>query len=319
MPYPIKLTPAFKDYIWGGDRLKAEYNMTTPLSPLAEAWVLSCHPDGENTCENGVYAGKTLSSIVGDKSLLGTAAAKFDSFPVLTKLIDAKADLSVQVHPDNDYALAVEGEYGKTEMWCVLDCAPDAFLYYGFAKTVSKEEFADRIKNNTLCDILNKVRVKKGDVFFIAAGTIHAICAGIVIAEIQQNSNTTYRVYDYGRVGADGKTRPLHVEKALNVTKLSPENGTSSAVGEVETMPGYSRQMLSKCEYFTVYRYDVQGDATVNCDETSFHNLLVIDGEGELTMPENRLPLRKGDSFFIPAGSGDYLLSGSLSCLISRV
>lgn len=166
----------------------------------------------------------TLNSYIKSKGrdVLESNCEVFEEFPILVKLIDAKENLSIQVHPDNIYALENEGQFGKTEMWYIVDCDEDAYLYYGFSKKIDKQEFEKRIKENTLLDVLNKVYVKKGDVLFIEAGTIHAIRKGIVIAEIQQNSNVTYRVYDYGCVGADGKKRDLHIEKALDVTNRKP-------------------------------------------------------------------------------------------------
>ena len=208
----LKLQPVFKDYIWGGTRLRDEYGFESPLEKLAEGWMLSCHKDGENTVLNGEYKGKTLSELIKDNpEFLGENGKKFEYFPILIKLIDAKNDLSVQVHPDNEYALRVEKEYGKTECWYILDCDEGAELIYGFNKKISSEEFKKKIADNTFLDTVNKVKVKKGDLFFIEAGTLHAIGKGILLAEIQQNSNTTYRVYDYGRLGADGKPRELHI------------------------------------------------------------------------------------------------------------
>ncbi|MBR5012001.1 MAG: class I mannose-6-phosphate isomerase, partial [Clostridia bacterium] len=200
--YPLLLTPAFKDYIWGGYNLKQNYYPTSPFDKTAEAWVLSAHKDGESAVTNGELVGKTLAEAIEcfDKPL-GVNSERFPFFPILIKMIDAEDNLSVQVHPDDKYALENEGGFGKTEMWYVVDHKPDACLYYGFKQDISREEFERRISDNTLTDVLNAVKVKKGDCFFIPAGTIHAIGKGMLIAEIQQSSNTTYRVYDYGRVG----------------------------------------------------------------------------------------------------------------------
>ena len=199
----LKLKPACKDYLWGGDRLRTDFGVESDLHPLAEAWVLSCHPDGPSTIVDGPDAGRTLADYIAEKGkgILGTDCEKFEDFPILTKLIDAKGNLSIQVHPSNEYALEHEHQYGKTEMWYILDCEPGAFLYYGFDHAISKEEFERRIQDNTLTEVLNAAPVHKGDVFFIPSGTLHAICQGIVIAEIQQNSNVTYRIYDYGQIG----------------------------------------------------------------------------------------------------------------------
>lgn len=220
----LRLSPACKSYLWGGNKLKKEFHKSFSGPILAETWELSCHPDGPSTIVSGVHKGQTLREYLTEagSQALGTNCARFEDFPILIKLIDASKELSVQVHPNNAYAKKNEHQYGKTEMWYVIDCEPGAFLYYGLKKHVSKEEFRQHIADNTLDQILNAVSVHKGDTFFIAAGTIHAIGKGIVIAEIQQNSNVTYRVYDYGRIGADGKPRDLHVDKALDVAHLEP-------------------------------------------------------------------------------------------------
>ena len=225
----IKLTPACKDYLWGGEKLRHDYGIQSQLHPLAEAWVLSCHPDGPSVVATGPLAGKTLPEYIQKKGpgCLGADFEKFTDFPILAKFIDANGDLSIQVHPSNDYALAHEHQFGKTEMWYVLDCEPGATLYYGFQHQISREEFQQRIQDNTLTEVLNAVPVEKGDLFFIPAGTLHAIRKGIMVAEIQQNSNMTYRIYDYGRVGADGKPRQLHIQQALEVTQRTPPTSTA--------------------------------------------------------------------------------------------
>ena len=303
----LKLKPACKDYLWGGSRLREEYNISSDLDPLAEAWVLSCHPDGPSVVENGPDAGLTLPQYIEKhgREVLGKNCAWFEDFPILVKFIDAKGDLSIQVHPDNAYALEHEGQYGKTEMWYVLEAEPNAFLYYGFKHPITKEEYKERIENNTLTEMLNAAPVKKGDVFFIPAGTLHAICKGIVIAEIQQNSNVTYRVYDYGRLGADGKPRQLHVAQALEVTQCVPP--------QPRDFGGH----LATCEYFTADA--VRGSAEGMCDDSSFTSLLITDGEGVLSCGGEELAVRKGDSLFLPAGSGDWKLTGSASALLCRV
>lgn len=218
----LKLKPACKGYLWGGSRLKNEYNKEFEGDVLAETWELSCHPDGSSRIVNGVFAGRTLREYIAamGKRVLGSNCQVFQEFPILIKFIDAKDNLSIQVHPNNMDALENENQYGKTEMWYVLDAEPGAFLYYGFKHPISRAEFRERIEQNTLLEVLNAVPVHKGDLFYIPAGTLHAICKNIVIAEIQQNSNVTYRVYDYGRVGADGMPRQLHAEQAMDVVKL---------------------------------------------------------------------------------------------------
>ena len=224
----------------------------------------------------------------------------------MIKFIDAKDNLSIQVHPNNIYALEHEHQYGKTEVWYVLDAGENAFLYYGFKHEISKEEFAERIANNTLLEVLNAVPVHKGDVFYIPAGTIHAICRDIVIAEIQQSSNVTYRVYDYGRVGADWKPRQLHVEQAVKVTKLEPPKDDYNFGGHLVRSP-----------YFTVDQVD--GGYAGNCDDESFTSVLVVDGSGTICCGDEKLEVTKGDSLFLPADSGKFALDGSVKALITRV
>ncbi len=317
--YPIKLTPAFKDYLWGGTRLRDDFGKDCDYDKVAESWELSCHKDGASVVANGEHAGKTLAQYIETegKAVLGTNCGRFEQFPILIKLIDAKDNLSVQVHPNNEYAQRVEGEYGKTEMWYIVDCDEGAELLYGFKKDVTKEEFAARIKDNTLLEITQSVPVKKGDVFFIEAGTLHAIGKGILIAEIQQNSNTTYRIYDYGRVGADGKPRELHIDKAVEVTDLCPAK--PYPVTEAFEESGAVKRLLSKCEYFTVYSVDVAEKARFNADETSFHSILILEGNAELSCGDTTLALKKGDSVFVPAGCGEYTLTGGFKSVFTRI
>lgn len=316
---PLKLQPAFKDYLWGGERLKTEYGKRTALSPLAESWELSCHRDGPSVIAEGPHAGKTLAEYVAENpACLGTKH-KGGVFPVLIKLIDAAKPLSVQVHPSDAYAQRVEGEPGKTEMWYVLDAAPGAALYYGFSKEITRGEAAERIANGTLTDVLNAVPVQAGDVFFIEAGTVHAIGAGILIAEIQQNSNTTYRVFDYGRVGADGKPRALHVEKALEVSRLCPPTRPAGPIGKPEQKGGLTDTLLAACEYFTTRLLAVTGSAPLCADAESFHSLLCLGGEGAVMWDGKAIPFQKGDSLFLPAGLGDYRIAGDAQLILTTL
>lgn len=306
--YPLKLYPAFKDYLWGGTRLHKFFPDCT-ADPAAEAWVLSCHKDGQSTVTNGPLSGKTLSEAIDvfGADALGENGKAFDFFPVLIKLIDAKKDLSVQVHPDDDYARKNENSYGKTEMWYVVDCEEGARLFYGFKDKISKEEFKQRIKENTLTDALRSVDVKKGDCFFIPSGTIHAIGSGMLIAEIQQNSNCTYRVYDYGRLGADGKPRQLHIEKALDVTKTEPAQPADFGGNGV----------LADCKYFKAKLY--KGAADIEVDGKSFSALLVTDGEGTLECSGETTELKTGDCIFLPASIGKVSVKGQLTFIETKV
>ncbi|MBR1739350.1 MAG: mannose-6-phosphate isomerase, class I [Ruminococcus sp.] len=314
----FKLNPAFKDYIWGGTRLRDEYGKKCDYDKVAESWELSCHKDGPSVVASGEYEGLTLEEYIEKvgKQTLGKNCERFENFPILIKLIDAKDNLSVQVHPDNEYALRVEGEYGKTEMWYVVDCDEGAELLYGFKKEISKEEFARRIADNTLLEVTNNVPVHKGDVFFIRSGTLHAIGKGILIAEIQQNSNTTYRIYDYGRVGKDGKPRELHVEKALDVTKLAPAENYPAP--DTEEHEGYTSKVMASCEYFTASVLDIKDKAVLCADESSFNSLLILEGEGTVSGDET-VAFKKGDSIFISAGTGDYTVNGRCKAVLSRV
>ncbi len=314
---PFKLSPVFKDYIWGGERLKTIYNKQTDMSPVAESWELSCHKDGNSTVASGEYSGMTLCEYVSkfDKECMGEKY-NGENFPILIKLIDAKSNLSVQVHPDDEYAFKAEGEQGKTEMWYIVDCDDDASLLYGFTSQISKDEFKRRIEDNTLLDVLNKVKVKKGDVFFIKSGTIHAIGAGCLIAEIQQNSNTTYRVYDYGRVDKDGNPRQLHIDKALDVTTLAPPD-TIQSEGGIEQFATYSKKQLASCDYFTVYEYKLDGSMLFDHDGESFRCVLVTQGNLDIKTDNDVISLSAGQTAFIPASCLKCDFSGQATFLIS--
>ena len=313
--YIMKLNAPCKDYLWGGTRLREEYGKKSDKEKIAESWELSCHKDGQSVIANGEYEGKTLSEYIEicGKSVLGKNCEKFEYFPILIKLIDAKDNLSVQVHPENDYAMRVEGEYGKTEMWYIVDCEEGAELLYGFKHEISREEFAQRIKENTLLEVTNNVPVHKGDVFFIDAGTLHAIGKGILIAEIQQNSNTTYRIYDYGRVGADGKPRELHVEKACDVTKLTPPARPTKPMGEKIDKDGYSSTLLATSEYFNVNKFEITEKAEIKVTEDSFVSLLCLDGKFSV----NDVTLDKGESCFIPAEYGSVVIKGKGEIIVT--
>ena len=317
---PIKLLPAFKDYLWGGTKLKTDFGKKSDLDIVAESWELSTHKDGQSVVADGPDAGLTLSEYIDKhgEGILGSNSQKFDYFPILIKLIDAKDNLSIQVHPSDDYALKNEGEYGKTEMWYVLDANEGASLYYGFKSEITKDEFEERINNNTLLDVLNKVEVHKGDMFFIESGTVHAIGKGIVICEIQQNSNTTYRVYDYDRRDANGNPRELHVKKAIDVSNLAPAAQNRSASETVEH-EGFSVTRLAECKYFTVDKVEVDSKADLTVSTDSFKSIVVTDGNGVLTFEGESVDINKGDSIFIPAQDAEYSVSGKCELITSCV
>lgn len=307
MTYPMKLTPAFKDYLWGGAKLVASYGKETDLRPVAEAWEVSCHPDGPSVIANGEYTGQTLTQILADHpSLAGTKCQ--GEFPVLIKLIDASSDLSLQVHPNDEYARKAEGQLGKNEMWYIVDREPGARIVLGFSRPVTREEFAAKIADNTILDCVNAIPVEPGDCYCIPAGMLHAIGGGILVAEVQQSSNVTYRVYDYDRRDADGNPRPLHIEKALDVTD-SALTGKKSAF-PVEQREGYTMEKLCDWRYFQAARCEITSHAALNADPESFHALVCLDGALSLSHKDETCSLKKGESLFVPAGLGDYTLEG---------
>ena len=321
----MKLLPTYKDYIWGGVKLNRYYGKHSGMERTAESWELSCHRDGKSVIANGEYKGMTLSDYVetAGRQVLGTDCAGFDRFPVLIKFIDAADNLSVQVHPDNAYALKNEGEFGKMEMWYIVDCEKDASLICGFRRPVTKEEFRKRIDNHTLLEVLRSVPVSKGDVFMIKAGTVHAIGKGILVAEIQQNSNSTYRVYDYGRVGKDGKPRELQIDKAVDVADTRPAYFQDGA-REPAVLEGYTVRRLASCPYFTVCLYDITLSAGASAGGDSFQSFTCVEGRlsfsGRGSGGEHaEFEVNQGDTVFLPAGLGKYRLAGTGKILLTSV
>ncbi len=300
----VKLIPAYKSIIWGGDKLKRYYGKVTDAEPLAETWELSFHKDGL-TC---ITDGTPLRDVASDVDL-GENCKGFPFFPVLVKLIDANAKLSVQVHPADDYALKHENSLGKTEMWYIVDAEEGAGIYLGFKEDITKEEFENSIKVNTLTDYLQFIPVKAGECYFIPAGTIHAICEGCLICEIQQNSNITYRVYDYGRKGSDGKERELHIEKAIDVTNTERFIPKTLDVSTKEgILKGISR-------FFTATLVEVNGEKTLDKDEKSFRCFTCLSGEGRI----GEVDIKKGDSVFVPAGYDKTVLKGEFFGIMTTV
>lgn len=303
----LKLRPACKDYLWGGRRLIDEFGFEDEEKICAEAWMLSAHPDGASIIDGGEFNGKTLPEYIksNGRKILGANCQRFEYLPVLIKFIDARENLSVQVHPPDDYAKIHEGQLGKSEMWYVLDAAENSRLYCGFNKKISRDEFSARIKNNSLIEVLNAVPSRRGDVIFIPAGTIHAVGKGVLLAEIQQNSNVSYRIYDYGR------DRPLHIDKALDVTNLNP------------TPAQRNYPHLAACDYFVVDKLNLDGkilsEARGNVDEKTFLSVLILDGAGEISCGNEKFFYRKGDSFFITAGAGDWEILGRCDALLTTL
>ncbi len=317
--YPIKLEPVFKEIVWGGDRLKSDFGYEADLNNIAEAWVLTARSEGDNIIKNGELTGSSFTEYVkSHKEVLGRKGEKYDEFPLLIKFIDANKDLSVQVHPDDEYAALHENSYGKTEAWYILDCEEGAELIYGFNKKITSEEFRDSIQNNTFLNYVNKVKVKKGDVFFIKSGTLHAIGGGILLAEVQQSCNTTYRVYDYGRL-VNGKPRELHVDKAVDVTVTDVPERSGTADGAPVKCGDATVTQLCSCEFFKMTSVELSGRHTVDVLDDSFLSILIFDGKGSITLNGSVVSVKKGDSVFIPAGSGEVALSGEFKALLSTL
>ncbi len=316
----LSLYPTLKETIWGGRTLIEDYGFETDGDNAAEAWLLSCHKDGPSFVMNGRYKGKTLAEVIEaeGREVLGTNNRDIRDFPVLIKIIDARDKLSVQVHPDDDYAYKYENENGKTEAWYVLKCEEGASLIYGVNHDMTREDFAAAIENGTLLDDVNVVPVKPGDVVFIPSGMLHAIGEGILLAEVQQSSNSTYRVFDYMRRDKNGNLRELHVKKAVDVVDLSVTDVNFSAEGADIRTGDAVKTYLTGCEYFSMTRVVLDGTYTDTADEKSFVSLLVLDGEGKITSGDGETELKKGSSIFIPAGKGDFAVSGKLEILETR-
>ena len=302
----MKMTPATKDIIWGGRRLIDSYNKSCGTERLAESWELTVRPDGMSVVANGEYATRTLGEFI-DAAGADVIGKGYDGdrFPLLIKLIDARDRLSIQVHPSDEYALKNENEYGKTEMWYIVEADEGAELVFGLSSDYTPEGFKAALDAGRVEDMLHRVKVHAGEVYFIPSGLVHAIGAGILICEIQQNSNVTYRVYDYNRPGADGKPRPLHVEKALDVIV----NYTPAEIEALRFSRGVkprddSSALLASCVKFDGTQYGGSGRVAVDADETSFVSLTFTDGDGVIVFDGCEYEFTKGDTYFLPAGMG---------------
>lgn len=315
MNYPMLLRPAVSELVWGGTRLIEEYGIKTDKKNAAEAWVLSCHPKGESVILNGSFAGRPLREAVeANPAVCGEKGKAYKQFPLLIKFIDAKDDLSVQVHPDEAYA-AKSGGAGKTEAWYILDCDEGAELVLGFKSEIGEEEFREAVQTGTLMDKVQRVKVKKGDLFYIEAGTLHAICKGILLAEVQQSSDTTYRIFDYNRPGLDGKPRELHIGHALAVTRREPFDFKANRRHD----EGGERSLLLSSAFFSIVSLEVSGAMNGEADDTSFVSLLALEGKGKLLYNDIVLDIQKGTGIFIPAALGEYRLEGKIKLLETRL
>lgn len=319
---PFLLAPAGIEKIWGGTRLKSGYNKKSDADPLAESWECSTHASGLSYVASGTYAGKSLMEVIKTyPQILGSNHCEIQDLPILVKLIDAEQDLSVQVHPDDEFALINEnGSHGKHEMWYVLEANRNSKLVYGLNHRVDKKTILNSIMDNTIKNYLQYVKVKKGDVFFIKPGTIHAIGEGVLLAEIQQNSNITYRLYDYNRVDKFGNKRELHIDKALQVADLKVANFPRQPMRVLKYSTNCASELLYRCRYFQVERILLNNDGNSSLEfssgPTSFWVFLCILGSGVMRYDLNRdIMYKKGDCIFIPANSVNFTLLGKSEIL----
>ncbi len=296
-----RLVPSLKDYIWGGSNLKELYGKDNGAERISESWEVSVHPDGESRIDDG----RTLAAYIAESGIAS------DELPVLIKYIDAKSKLSVQVHPKDAYARANENDNGKTELWYIIDAEPNAGIYCGFKKDTAPEEFRAKLADGSVEELLNFIPVKKGDCYLIEAGTVHAICEGCLICEMQQSSNVTYRVYDYGRLGVDGKPRELHTKKAMKVINFKAFRDRTFS-GEAYCVSGGRMRTLTSCKYFFCKELELDGEYS-SINKNSFTAINVIEGTGVI----NGEHISAGDSFFVPTGE-EYTLSGKLKAIITE-
>ena len=298
----IKLKSVYQEYIWGGSKIHELLHKDTGTLPrVAESWEVSTHPAGKSIVENGAFRGKTLNEYF-DQIGWGTAgryAARNHQLPILIKYIDAKENLSIQVHPNDKYARKHEGDNGKNEMWFVLAADEGAFIYLGFSRDVTKEDIKRRIADNTLEEVLNRVEVKPNEAFYIPAGTVHAIGAGCLICEVQQTSNVTYRIYDYGRTDENGKPRELHVKKALDVLDYRRTEIADLKRRDTMSMERYIDGMFGRNGKCTLLKYEAEGDLTILLPVSHLTFALVIDGSGKLYAGDSEEAFERGDTWMI--------------------
>jgi len=319
--YPMKMRPITKEALWGGDKLKKNYHKIADFSKLAESWELTVRSDGMSIIENGIYAGMTLDTFItrAQADILGKNISG-DRFPLLVKFLDARENLSIQVHPDDTYALIHENELGKMEMWYIIEAEPGAQLVYGLQETCSAEKCKEAIASGKTESVLRYIPVKAGECYFIPAGHIHAIGAGILIAEIQQNSNVTYRVYDYNRKQSNGTLRQLHTAQALDVVRVYTKK--EIAAERFFNNPPADAGTLCDCRYFRVQKYELGDREAVELlvSDNSFLSVLVISSDhGQIIHDGIIYEITAGDSYFLPAGMGSFSINGETIVLVTSI
>lgn len=311
---PLFMLPIYKDYIWGGTKLKDYLKKEVPFETAAEAWEVSTNEAGLSEVEIEKGTKTTLKELFDNTEkrveIFGTKTKDMERFPLLIKFIDAKDNLSVQVHPDDAYALEHENDTGKTEMWYIMECDENASIICGLKETVTQEQIPDMITNGKLQNYLNKVPICKGDVIYIPAGTVHAILKGTLICEIQQNSNLTYRVYDWDRVGKDGKPRELHIKKAMDVIKQNKRQNITSTNGQEDIC-----KMVMDCNYFKVDVLNVTENYQAKSNKDTFEAYMVVEGKGKLETKGKEYDIKIGESFILPASLGEYEIKGNIKLL----
>ncbi len=311
---PLFMLPIYKDYIWGGTKLKDYLKKEVPFETAAEAWEVSTNEAGLSEVEIEKGTKTTLKELFDNTEkrveIFGTKTKDMERFPLLIKFIDAKDNLSVQVHPDDAYALEHENDTGKTEMWYIMECDENASIICGLKETVTQEQIPNMITNGKLQNYLNKVPICKGDVIYIPAGTVHAILKGTLICEIQQNSNLTYRVYDWDRVGKDGKPRELHIKKAMDVIKQDKRQNITSTNGQEDIC-----KMVMDCNYFKVDVLNVTENYQAKSRKDTFEAYMVVEGKGKLETKGKEYDIKIGESFILPASLGEYEIKGNIKLL----
>lgn len=302
--YPLKFAPVYQERLWGGTNLKKIFGREFTSDHIGESWDVSCHSNGMSIVENGYLAGKSLNQLMIEyrDNLMGMKFAEGESFPLLVKILDANDDLSIQVHPDDEYAQKVEGEAGKTEAWYVVHAKKDAHIIYGLKGHITKEAFIEAVERNQVCSVIKKVPVKAGDMIYVPSGTVHALLEGVMVYEIQQNSDTTYRIYDYDRVTKEGKLRELHIDKALDVINFAEQPSCVFTDNRIA------------CQYFSVEKLFVTDELQ---EETNGQFIIycVIEGSGEVAYQSHQESLKPGDTVLMPACLENFTLRGNLRLL----